>query len=201
MLTSYFQGMATGLSLIVAIGAQNAYVLSQGIAGNHRRAVVLICIALDLSLISLGVGGMGAILSLHPLLAQTLTLAGAAFLATYGCKALLAARRGGHLERVAAGAASLKAVALETLAISLLNPHVYLDTVVLLGTIAARSPRPWVFGSGAMTASIVWFASLGLAGRLLAPVFESERAWRVLDGLVGLTMFSLAGLLLASAWG
>lgn len=87
---------------------------------------------------------------------------------------------------------------LETLAISLLNPHVYLDTVVLLGTVAARSPQPWVFGSGAMTASAVWFASLGLAGRLLAPVFESDRAWRVLDLLVGLTMFSLAGLLLMS---
>ena len=198
MFTTYFHGFATGLSLIVAIGAQNAYVLTQGIAGNHHRTVVLICIALDLALIALGVGGMGALLNLHPLLATGLTLAGAGFLSVYGVKAFIAARRGGHLEQGAAEVSGLKAVALETLAISLLNPHVYLDTVVLLGTIAARSCRPWIFGLGAMTASTMWFTSLGLAGRLLAPVFESDRAWRVLDFCVGLTMFSLAGLLLLS---
>ncbi len=190
-------GFALGLSLIVAIGAQNAFVLRQGLRREHVGAIVAVCAAADALLMTAGVAGMAAVLGRRPGLAQGLTLVGALFLAAYGLRALWRAVRPAALQAAAGTRAlSLPQALAQAAAFTLLNPHVYLDTVLLVGSIGAQQPgmAKWVFAAGATAASGLWFGALGYGARALAPLFARPRAWQALDGLIGLTM------LLLSAW-
>jgi L-lysine exporter family protein LysE/ArgO len=196
------QGMVLGLGLIVAIGAQNAFVLRQGLRREHVGSVVLFCAVADALLIAAGVLGMAEALGDSPGLARGLALVGAVFLALYGWRALQRAGRPQQLQASATGAAARHgAVLAQAAAFTLLNPHVYLDTVLLMGSIGAQQPlalRGW-FIAGASSASLLWFGSLGYGARWLAPWFARPRAWQVLDGLIGLTMFVLSALLVRHA--
>ncbi|MFM7505507.1 MAG: LysE/ArgO family amino acid transporter [Rubrivivax sp.] len=191
-------GFALGLTLIVAIGAQNAFVLRQGLRRQHVGPIVAFCATADALLMLAGIAGLAAVLGHQPLLAGVLTAGGALFLTAYGLRALARARRGGSLG-AAEGAAPLsrRAALAQTAAFTLLNPHVYLDTVLLVGSVGAQmGVARWWFGLGAAVASLVWFTSLGYGARLLAPEFARPRAWQVLDALIGLTMLGIAALLL-----
>lgn len=191
-------GFFLGLTLIVAIGAQNAFILRQGLRREHVLPLVVFCAAADALLVAAGVGGMAAVLAGRPLLARGLAIGGALFLAAYGLAALWRARRAQSLEAAANGAGMpLGAALAQAAAFTLLNPHVYLDTVVLVGSIGAQQPgslKGW-FVAGASLASALWFAGLGFGARLLAPVFARPRAWQVLDCLIGAVMLGLAALL------
>jgi L-lysine exporter family protein LysE/ArgO len=191
------QGFALGASLIIAIGAQNAFVLRQGLARAQVFLVAGLCSLSDAGLIALGAGGFAALVAALPALAAAAAWGGALFLFVYGARALLAALRPGRLE-VGGGAVTgaWKAIAL-TLAVSLLNPHVYLDTVILIGSVAAQlaPPERLGFTLGAMTASFVWFFGLALGARRLAPLFARPIAWRVLDLAIAAVMWSIAGAL------
>jgi L-lysine exporter family protein LysE/ArgO len=199
----FAQGLVLGLGLIVAIGAQNAFVLRQGLRREHIGSIVLFCAVADAALITAGVFGMSQALGDRPQLARALALAGAAFLAWYGWKALQRMRHAGHLQAAPGGASLARGAALaQAAAFTLLNPHVYLDTVLLVGSIGAQQPpglQPW-FAAGASTASITWFSLLGFGARWLAPLFARPRAWQVLDGLIGLVMWMLAVLLVRHAF-
>ena len=189
-------GFATALSLIVAIGAQNAFVLRQGIRDEHVLAVVAVCVAADAALIVAGIAGVGALVTAHPQLTTLVRYGGAVFLIGYG---LLAARRALHpstMTPAEEGPARLAPVLLTCLALTFLNPHVYLDTVVLLGAVAAQYEDRLNFALGAMTASFVFFFSLGYGARLLAPLFAKPRAWQVLDVIIGIVMWAIAAKLL-----
>jgi L-lysine exporter family protein LysE/ArgO len=194
----FVQGLALSLGLIVAIGAQNAFVLRQGLRREHVGSVVLFCAMADALLISAGVMGMARALGESPVLARTLALAGAVFLAVYGWRALRRARHSSQLTASEDGASFSRAAALaQAAAFTLLNPHVYLDTVLLVGSIGAQQPsalRVW-FVAGASCASLSWFVLLGFGARWLAPWFARPRAWQMLDGLIGMTMFVLSALL------
>lgn len=198
----FVQGLALSLGLIVAIGAQNAFVLRQGLRREHVGSVVLFCAAADAVLIAAGVLGMAQALGERPGLARALALAGAAFLALYGWQALRRAMQPHSLRAADGGAGLSRGAALaQAVAFTLLNPHVYLDTVLLVGSIGAQQPgalRGW-FVAGASTASALWFTGLGFGARWLAPWFARPRAWQVLDGLIGLTMGVLAVLLVRHA--
>lgn len=190
-------GFFLGLTLIVAIGAQNAFVLRQGLRREHVLPLVVFCAAADALLIAAGVGGMAAMLGGRPLLARGLAIGGALFLAVYGLAALWRARRARSLDAAGGTGMPLGAALAQAAAFTLLNPHVYLDTVVLVGSIGAQQPgvlKGW-FVAGAALASALWFASLGFGARFLAPVFARPRAWQVLDGLIGAVMLGLAALL------
>jgi L-lysine exporter family protein LysE/ArgO len=191
-------GGALGLTLIVAIGAQNAFVLRQGLRREHVGAVVLWCAASDAVLMAAGVAGLAQLLGRRPALAAWLTGAGALFLLAYGVRALWRAWRPGSLQAAQGGVGlSLRAALTQAAAFTLLNPHVYLDTVVLVGSVGARfggAERAW-FVAGAAAASAFWFSALGYGARLLAPLFARPRAWQVLDALIGLTMLVLAAVL------
>ena len=195
---AFVQGLSLSLGLIVAIGAQNAFVLRQGLRREHVGSVVAFCALADAVLISAGVMGMVQALGERPDVARVLALAGAAFLAVYGWQALRRARQPHQLRAANGGAGlSLAGALSQAAAFTLLNPHVYLDTVLLVGSIGAQQPaalRPW-FVTGACVASLVWFSLLGFGARWLAPWFARPRAWQVLDGLIGLTMWVLAALL------
>lgn len=199
----FTQGFALDLGLIVAIGAQNAFVLRQGLRREHVGSVVLFCALADAVLIAAGVLGMAQALGQSPQLARALALAGALFLAVYGWRALARARQQHQLQAAAGGEGTRLGAALAQAAgFTLLNPHVYLDTVLLVGSIGAQQPaalRGW-FIAGASGASLLWFASLGFGARWLAPWFARPRAWQVLDGLIGVTMFVLAALLVRHAF-
>ncbi|MEU3986066.1 LysE/ArgO family amino acid transporter [Streptomyces sp. NPDC026672] len=200
-LTAAAAGFGTGLSLIVAIGAQNAFVLRQGIRRDAVLAVVAICALSDALLISLGVGGVGAVVVAWPGAVRAVGLVGGAFLLCYGA---LAARRvlrpGTGLRAEGEAAGSRRRAVLTCLAMTWLNPHVYLDTVFLLGSLAAdRGPLRWTFGLGAALASLCWFAALGFGARLLGRLLARPAAWRVLDGLVATTMLALGALLVAGS--
>lgn len=194
----FVQGLALSLGLIVAIGAQNAFVLRQGLRREHVGSVVAFCAVADAVLIAAGVMGMAHALGERPGLARALALAGAAFLAVYGWQALRRAQQSNLLRATQAeGDLSLTGVLAQAAAFTLLNPHVYLDTVLLVGSIGAQQPavlRGW-FVAGAGTASLLWFGLLGFGARWLAPLFARPRAWQMLDGLIGLTMWLLAFLL------
>lgn len=198
---SYAHGFGAGAGLIIAIGAQNAYVLTQSIRRNHHLLVCLVCSLCDAALISLGVLGVGELVAASPLLLGPAAWGGAAFLGWYGWGALRAALRGGALEQLETGMDGARRIVAATLAVSLLNPHVYLDTVVILGSVSGQHAGPgrYLFGLGAMTASFIWFYGLGLGGRMLAPVFRRPATWRVLNGLVCLTMWGIAASLLRMA--
>jgi L-lysine exporter family protein LysE/ArgO len=193
-------GLGFGLSLIVAIGAQNLFVLRQGLRREHVGAVVAVCAVSDVVLIAAGVGGAGALLDAVPWVGTAMRWGGAAFLLVYaGLAARRAARAGEALRADDAGLrASLASVVATTAALTWLNPHVYLDTLVLMGSVAAGhdGERPW-FAAGAMTASVLWFTTLGYGARLLRPLFARPGAWRVLDVAVAVVMTAIAvGLLL-----
>ena len=194
----FAQGLFLGLGLIVAIGAQNAFVLRQGLRREHVGSVVAFCAVADALLITAGVFGMAQALGDRPMLARGLALGGAAFLAVYGWRALQRARQISALDVTASGQTLSRVAALaQAAAFTLLNPHVYLDTVLLVGSIGAQQPAPlqaW-FAAGASTASLLWFSALGFGARWLAPWFARPRAWQVLDGLIGLTMWLLSALL------
>ena len=199
----FAQGLLLSFGLIVAIGAQNAFVLRQGLRREHVGSVVLFCAAADALLITAGVFGMAQALADRPQLAQALALAGAVFLAWYGWKAWLRLRQASNLH---AGQASdglpRGAAVAQAAAFTLLNPHVYLDTVLLMGSIGAQQPgalQGW-FVAGASAASMAWFTLLGFGARWLAPWFSRPRAWQVLDGLIGVTMWLLSALLVRHAW-
>lgn len=198
----FTQGLFLCLGLIVAIGAQNAFVLRQGLRREHVGSVVAFCALADAVLITAGVMGMAQALGRHPAMAQAMALAGAAFLAWYGWQALQRARHVNQLQAAEGGAGLGRGAAMaQAVAFTLLNPHVYLDTVMLMGSIGAQHPqdlRGW-FIAGASMASLGWFTALGFGARWLAPLFARPRAWQVLDGLIGLTMWTLAVLLLRHA--
>src|SRR3954471_23628074 len=187
-------GLALGLGLIVAIGAQNAFVLRQGLRLEHVAAVVAVCALSDLALITAGVLGAGAALTRVPWLIAVVCWVGAAFLLCYGVLAARRALRPGALRPDAAGArAGLAVTVASFLALTWLNPHVYLDTVLLLGSMAATYGRHrWQFAAGAGLGSAVWFTALGYGARLLRPVFTRPAAWQILDGLIAAVMTALA---------
>ncbi|MEU1961668.1 LysE/ArgO family amino acid transporter [Nocardia sp. NPDC019304] len=194
-------GLGFGLSLIVAIGAQNAFVLRQGISGRHVLAVVTVCAVSDIVLIAAGIGGFGVVVQAAPGVLVAARYAGAAFLIGY---AALAARRAFGSAALSAGSgrttAALGATVVTALALTWLNPHVYLDTVVLLGSFAGTyaSPDRWFLGAGAMLASVLWFTALGFGARLLGPLFARPRAWRVLDSVIAAVLLGLGLGLLCS---
>lgn len=199
MAAVFLQGLLLSFGLIVAIGAQNAFVLRQGLRREHVGSIVLFCALADAILIILGVMGLGELLGQSPLLTRGLALVGALFLATYGTQAWRRARRPGASLVVAGGAQISRRAALgQAAAFTLLNPHVYLDTVLLVGSVGAQHllPLRWVFTAGAVSASALWFSLLGFGARKLAPWFSRPRSWQWLDGLIGLLMWSLAILLI-----
>jgi L-lysine exporter family protein LysE/ArgO len=195
---AFFKGFATSAALIVAIGAQNAFVLRQGIKREHVLAVVLVCALSDALLITLGVAGLGALVQRSPAMLEVARWGGALFLIGYGAMAARRAFSAHALTMQEEPPLSLRAAIATCLAFTYLNPHCWLDTVVLLGAIASQQPaaeRAW-FGTGAASASFVWFCALGYGARGLAPLFARPVAWRVLDGLIALVMWTLAGALL-----
>lgn len=205
MWTYYLKGLMLCAGLIVAIGAQNAYVLRQGLLKQHVPLVVAFCCVCDMLLIGAGVWGLGRLAAWSPWLLQAVTWGGALFLFAYG---LLAAKRawqgGGHLvldtehTRPQPAGKVLAAVA----AMTLLNPHVYLDTVMLIGGVAAgfAAAEKWAFWLGAASMSVLWFCGLGFGARLLQPLFRREGVWRLLDTLIALMMVYLGIGLLRTVW-
>lgn len=194
--SALLSGVALGGGLIIAIGAQNAFVLRQGIARSHVAVVVLVCVACDWALIAAGATGFGALVEAFPAVTTVAALGGAAFLLVYGALSFKAALHPGSLggSRSAATFSSTAAAVGATLAVSLLNPHVYLDTVVLIGGIAAQHAGTLrlAFVLGAGLASLAWFSALGFGARLLAPVFERPSTWRALDVVIGVIMWWIA---------
>ncbi len=199
MLAAAINGFLLGASLIIAIGAQNAFVLRQGLAHSHVFAVCLICAVSDAILIAVGVAGLGTLIANAPAMIGAVTIGGAIFLFVYGLRAFWRAYRTGGLEAAADKPASLAAAMAACLAFTFLNPHVYLDTVVLIGALSAgyAGAARLAFGVGAALASFVWFFGLGYGARRLAPVFAARRAWQVLDVAIGLIMWGLAAGLVA----
>lgn len=200
VIPSLVSGLASGLALIVAIGAQNAFVLRQGVQRSHVLLVVAVCAVSDLVLIVLGVAGVGVLIERAPEVLEVVRWAGAAFLLAYGAMAAVRAIRGTQASQPAAGHKGTWAAALGTcLALTWLNPHVYLDTVLLLGSLAGAhgADGRWWFAAGAGLGSVAWFAALGTGARYLAPLFARPGSWRVLDAGIALVMVTLAVMLVA----
>lgn len=194
MLTAYLNGFGVAFSLILAIGAQNAFVLKQGLRREHVWQVALVCALSDAVLISVGVFGFSALSEALPRLAPVMLWLGASFLFVYGAVSFWRAWQGGAALDPATGpATSLRAAVLFCLAITWLNPHVYLDTVLLIGSIATRFPgEETAFWAGAVTSSFTFFFSLGYGARLLAPIMARPASWRVLELLIGCVMWTIA---------
>jgi L-lysine exporter family protein LysE/ArgO len=194
VLSAALTGLLTGLSLIVAIGAQNAFVLRQGLAREHVGIVVAICAIADLLLITAGVAGIGRVVENAPWALDVVQWLGVAFLTWYGVASLLRARSPDALHAAGARSLSRRGAAVRALALTFLNPHVYLDTVLLIGTLAAHEGPVgrWWFAAGAGLASIAWFCTLGYGATLATRLLERPRAWQVLDVLIGLTMLAIA---------
>ena len=188
------KGFMTGVGLIVAIGAQNAFVLTQGLLRRFRLSIALCCSIIDAGLMMLGIAGMGALIARDPLLAQWATWGGIVFLTAYGVRSFWSALMANSLNTEQRGIQSLAAALGTTVAISLLNPHVYLDTVILIGTIAATEGDNgrWWFGAGAILASFGWFFALAYGASRLAPLFSQAIAWRILDAVIGMVMWGIA---------
>lgn len=184
-------GAGTGLGLIVAIGAQNAWVLRQGIRREHIGTVIALCALADMALIALGTAGIGALTSAAPWLLTVLRWGGVLYLVLFALRSFRSAARPGRLE--AQAPSSARSVVLTTLALTFLNPHVYLDTVLMVGGIANQFGQlRWAFAAGAMLASAVWFTLLGLGARALAGVLDRPSTWRLLDAGVGIVMLLVA---------
>ncbi len=201
--TVFATAFALSLAFIVAIGAQNAFVLRQGLRREHVGAIVAFCALADALLIAAGVFGLARLLGERPALARVLAGAGVLFLTGYGLRALWRACRPGVLQAAQTSAPALGAALAQAAGFTLLNPHVYLDTVLLMGSIGAQQPplARGVFVAGAASGSVAWFVALGYGARVLAPVFARPRAWQVLDMLIGLTMLVLAASLLPRVMG
>lgn len=196
-MTSLIAGFGLGFSLILAIGAQNAFVLRQGLRREHVFWVCLTCAVSDALLIAAGVMGFGALSAKLPWFETVMRWGGAAFLVYYGARAALSAWRGGQALQAQGGAAtSLRATLATTLALTWLNPHVYLDTVVLLGSVSAQYMR-LPFGIGAACASLIFFFGLGYGARILSPIFAKPLSWRILDGIIAAVMWTIAWSLVA----
>lgn len=198
ILPTFITGFVASAALIMAIGAQNLFVLRQGLKREHVGQIVIFCGAADAILIAAGVGGVGALLGAMPQLTLALTVGGAFFLTWYGVSAFQRVVAPGAMVVTTEGAITLRRALGATAAFTFLNPHVYLDTVLLMGTAgSAHAPllRP-VFVAGAAAASMTWFAALGYGARILAPLFARPAAWRVLDAIVGGVMLTLAATLL-----
>jgi L-lysine exporter family protein LysE/ArgO len=202
LVSAAVEGFLLGAGLIVAIGAQNAFVLRQGLLRQHVFAVATLCAASDLVLIAAGVAGLGGLVRGAPTVLLAVTLLGAAFLAAYGGLAFRRALHPGALRAAVSGPAGLRAALATAAALTWLNPHVYLDTVVLVGSLSARHEGAGAaaFGAGAGLASILWFYGLGFGARLAAPLFARPAAWRFLDLLIGVVMWAITARLVLEAW-
>jgi L-lysine exporter family protein LysE/ArgO len=200
-ISAFITGFAVSATLIIAIGAQNAFVLRQGLRREHVLLIVAFCVVADLLLIAVGVAGVAQVLGQAPRLLLALTAGGTLFLAWYGIRALARARTASAMDVTEdARRTSVRSAVAQVAGFTFLNPHVYLDTVLLIGSIGARQPsdlRFWFVG-GAAAASGAWFSTLGFGARLLRPVFRTPRAWQVLDTIIGLTMLVLAASLLVT---
>jgi len=192
VIASLLAGFGASLGLIVAIGSQNAFVLRQGLRREHVLPVVLTCALSDALLIVVGVAGLGTAVADRPVVLDVIRWSGAAFLLAYAALAVRRALRPGLLDAAAGGGGGLRATLLACLAFTYLNPHVYLDTVLLLGGLASQEEHRWWFAVGAALASALWFAGLGGGARRLAPKLSRPATWRVLDGLVAGTMTVVA---------
>ncbi len=194
MLAPMLIGFGTGLSLIVAIGAQNAFVLQQGIRRQHVLPVVLICGLTDALLELLGIAGIGFVVERAPLVLEVIRWGGVAFLLWYAWGAARRALRPEALVAEQGSQAGLKRTVLACLAITYLNPHVYLDTMVLMGSVgnAQGDPERWWFAAGGALASIIWFAVLGYGARALTRFFATPRSWQILDWCIAVTMVLIA---------
>ena len=202
LLAPVLTGLALGAGLIVAIGAQNAFVLRQGLTRRHVGPVITVCAVSDALLIALGVAGVGPLVSGSPRLLAIAGWGGAAFLAAYGLLALRRALKPGRLTPGEAAPASLSGTLAATLAFTWLNPHVYLDTVVLVGSVSGgfAGLARLAFAVGAMLASGLWFSALGFGARLLASPFQNPAAWRVLDAVIAAIMLAIALHSASGAW-
>lgn len=200
-MTAALTGFATSFALILAIGAQNAFVLRQGLMRSHVLPLVLLCALSDALLITAGVAGFGALVQVWPWFPRVMALTGAAFLLLYGAQRLWAAWRGDYEMVLSGQGGSLAAVLATGAALTWLNPHVYLDTLGLIGAVSTQfdGAARLAFGVGAVLASFVFFFSLGFGARLLAPLLQTARAWRVLDVGIAVVMWALAAKLLGSA--
>ena len=200
MIGVFVQGLGLGAGLIIAIGSQNAFVLRQGLKRQHHLAIATLCAFIDMALIAVGGLGVGTMIATSPQLADGATVFGALFVGAYGVLALRRALKGEHMATSDSQASgqSLAAAVATALGFSLLNPHVYLDTVVLLGSISGQyawGVRVW-FLAGAMTASVVWFYALALAAAKLAPLFRKPGTWKALDFAIATIMFWIAASLI-----
>ena len=190
----FFQGFGISAGLIIAIGAQNSFVLSQAVRRQHIFLIPLICSVCDAMLIGLGAAGLGSFVASHPRIGKAAAISGAVFLFCYGLKSLLSALKNSSLQSSGERALSLRSVIVTTLAITLLNPHVYLDTIILVGSISGQfegSSRV-IFVLGACSASFIWFFSLSLGGSLLEPLFRHPLAWKILDISICAVMWIIA---------
>ncbi|MGF1753359.1 LysE/ArgO family amino acid transporter [Vibrio makurazakiensis] len=193
-MTTFLAGFSLGLSLILAIGSQNAFVLKQGLKNQYVFVICMVCALSDAILIGFGVAGFGAIVKQFPEIETAARYGGALFLTVYGFLSFKSALTSNHaLVSSGESKGSMLEAILMCLAFTWLNPHVYLDTVVLLGSISTQyQPQQTMFAFGAMTASVVFFFSLGYGARFLAPLFKKPKSWKVLEFLVGIVMFSIA---------
>lgn len=190
---AFLPGFLAGLSLIVAIGAQNAFVIRQGLSRQHVFVVVAICAIADAALIALGIAGLGAIIQGLPWLLEGVRWFGVAYLTWFGIKSVRSAFKNDAMDVSGAQTTSLKKVVAAVLGFTLLNPHVYLDTVILLGSISNQFAEDrWFFGFGAMTASIVWFSAIGFGARAASRFMSKPIFWRVLDSIIAAVMFTIA---------
>lgn len=186
-------GLTTGLSLIVAIGAQNAAVLRLGLQRSGVAIAVAICIATDCALIAAGTAGFGTVVHAVPAALDVLPWLGVAYLLVVAVRSFRAALRGGHLDAAASAAPSTRAIVVSTLGFTFLNPHVYVDTVLLLGSVSSHyGSHRWWFALGAATGSVLWFSCLGFGARLVAPLLGSDLVWRVVDVVIGCVMVVVA---------
>lgn len=201
MWQSYFNGLLVAAGLIVAIGAQNAFVLAQSLRREHHLPVAALCVTCDALLVAAGVFGLASLLAQSPLLLAVARWVGAAFLLWLGVQALRRALNPQALQQQDSGPRSRRAVLLAALAVTLLNPHVYLDTVLLIGSLGAQQPVPGAYALGAASASLLWFFTLALGAAWLAPWLARPATWRLLDLAVAAMMLAVAGQLLLRAPG
>lgn len=194
---AFIPGLLVGFSLIIAIGAQNAFVIRQGLARQHVILVAAICAVADAVLIAAGIAGLGAIISGLPWLLEGIRWFGVLYLAWFGIRSLRSVLQTQKLESAdEPAAASAKKIVLATLGFTLLNPHVYLDTVILVGSVANQfADNRWIFGFGAMTASLIWFFGLGLGARAASGLMSKPVFWKILDSIIAVVMFSVAAFL------
>ena len=190
---AFLPGLFTGLSLIVAIGAQNAFVIRQGLTRRHIFTVVAICTIIDVTLIALGIGGLGAAIAGLPWLLEVIRWFGVAFLTWYGIRSLISATKTQWLDAAGVESKSVGRVITTVLAMSLLNPHVYLDTVIFVGGIGNTfGANRWYFAAGAMLASLLWFAAIGYGAKAASRFLAKPLFWKILDGIIAVIMFTLA---------